>query len=57
MPQHLENARHFRQRAEELRRIASDLRDSPHPEALEQVAMEYDQMAEAEAAKTLVKMG
>jgi hypothetical protein len=56
MPQHLENARHFRERAEQLRRVASSLAGSPHREAVEQVVLEYERMAEAEAAKIMVKL-
>ena len=54
MPAHLERARTFRNRAEQLRQIAADLIDSAQRAILEQAANEYEQMAEAEAAKSVI---
>lgn len=44
--QPLERARHFRNRAEELRNIASEWIDSGTRDALGRVAKDYDRMAE-----------
>jgi hypothetical protein len=48
---HSERARLFRERAEQLRRIANESRNSADRSVLEQAAREYEEMAEAESTK------
>lgn len=46
MEQHLERAKHYRYRAEQLRTIASDWVDSGRREVLIGIAKDYEHMAE-----------
>ena len=46
MSEELDTAKRYRQRAEELRRIAADDAGSKNCEALLKIAEDYDQMAE-----------
>ena len=54
MPQHLEQARLFRERAARLRRILSDLPNLKHRTVIEQTADHYEQMAQSEEAKSAI---
>ena len=53
---HIERARELRERAEHLRRIAAELARTEHCPVLEQTAREYEEMAEAEVAMSLVRI-
>ena len=57
MPEYLERARLFRERAEQLRRIAAEFTHTEQRPVLEEADREYDEMAESEAAKSLVRRG
>ena len=56
MPEHLDKARRFRERAETLRRIAAALPNLDYRDAVEEAAREYDRMAEMKAAKSMVRL-
>ena len=55
MPQHLEKARLFRERAARLRRLLDELPNSKHRRVIEQTVEHYDEMAQSEETKSTIR--